>query len=717
MAGPMSPPLRRVLQGLAVGLAGATLAFLLGISGILDIFEYKTWDLRQQVFARPSAATDRIVLILLDQKSLDWGKNDMGWSFPWPRETHGVIADFCKRAGARSLNFDVIYSEPSVYGVSDDEAFRRSLSENGRVIGTLALGTNNAVAKEWPPGLPDPGLAIAGLDEWRSAVRPTRLDFPLATFPTPDVAPGFNRLANTNLTQDPDGVYRRVTLFNTFAGHVVPLHALAAYLAGNPGPHSLSIKPGALSVDGGSIPIDGEGRAILRFRGRDGTHRTFSAAAVIESELRLREGEKPTVDPSALKDKYVFFGYSASGLLDLKPSPVDGQYPGVELHVTELDNLLAHDFMRPFPPWALALLLALVCCAAALIVSGVSKAWRSAIAYLGFLPLVPALGFAAFPLGFWLPIVPGTFGVALSLVGASLVSFATEGRQKRYLKSAFRQYLSPVVIEQLIAHPESLKLGGEKRELSIYFSDLQGFTSLSELLTPEELTTLLNEYLSAMTDIIQEEGGTIDKYEGDAIIAFWNAPLALADHAVRTVRAALRCQAELARLRPGFRERVKKDLLMRIGVNSGPAVVGNMGSRTRFDYTMLGDAVNLASRLEGTNKQFGTYTMISGATLALLAGAFPARELSRVAVVGRAEPVTVHEPMLSEEYAARKDMLAVFDRGLRAYYAGKFGEAVKIFEEISEQDPPAKAYLARCRELAAHPPAGAWTGVWVMTSK
>ncbi len=230
-----------------------------------------------------------------------------------------------------------------------------------------------------------------------------------------------------------------------------------------------------------------------------------------------------------------------------------------------------------------------------------------------------------------------------------MVNYSTEGRQKRYIKNAFKQYLSPAVIEQLISHPERLKLGGERRELSIFFSDLQGFTSISEGLSPEELTALLNEYLSAMTDIIQEEGGTVDKFEGDAIIAFWNAPLDLDDHALRAVRSALRCQESLARMRPAFRERVGKDLYMRIGINTGPAVVGNMGSHSRFDYTVLGDAVNLAARLEGINKQFKTYTMISQATLEQMADAFPVRELSRVAVVGRKEPVTVYEPMFEEE--------------------------------------------------------------------
>jgi len=220
-----------------------------------------------------------------------------------------------------------------------------------------------------------------------------------------------------------------------------------------------------------------------------------------------------------------------------------------------------------------------------------------------------------------------------------------------------------------------------------------------------------------MTDIIQEEGGTIDKYEGDAIIAFWNAPLTQEDHAVRGVRAALRCQAKLADLRPVFRGRIGRDMLMRVGMNSGPAVVGNMGSKTRFDYTMLGDQVNLAARLEGINKQFGTYTMLSGAVVERIAGAYPARELSRVAVVGRREPVAVFEPMMPEEHARRKPQLEIFDRGLRQYYEGRFSEARRIFEEISGMDPAAASYVRKCSSLESSPPQEAWTGVWVMTEK
>ncbi|MEW5816935.1 MAG: adenylate/guanylate cyclase domain-containing protein, partial [Spirochaetota bacterium] len=316
----------------------------------------------------------------------------------------------------------------------------------------------------------------------------------------------------------------------------------------------------------------------------------------------------------------------------------------------------------------------------------------------------------------WTPVVMLEVAVMVTLVGSGLVNYATEGRQKRYIKNAFRQYLSPDVIEQLIAHPERLKLGGERRELSIFFSDLQGFTGLSEGLSPEELTALLNDYLSAMTDIIQEEGGTVDKYEGDAIIAFWNAPIEQADHAVRAVRAALRCQSKLKELRPDFKKRVGKELFMRVGLNSGPAVVGNMGSKSRFDYTMLGDAVNLASRLEGINKQFNTYTMISQATLEKMGNTFPVREISRVAVVGRKEPVVVYEPMFMEEYRERQEFFKVFAEGLKLFYAGRFEEAVKLFSGVFEQDPVAAAYAVKCKDLIANPVED-WKGVWIMTSK
>ena len=506
-------------------------------------------------------------------------------------------------------------------------------------------------------------------------------------------------------------------LFRVFDGKAVPSLALASLMAAFPR-LPMEISEGSLTVAGRSIPIDEEGNAILRYRGPSGTtYRHYSAAAVIQSELRLQAGEEPVIkEPDAFRGRHVIFGFSAPGLYDLRPSPVGGVFPGSEIHATALDNLLSGDFMSRASPLATlvaAFLLALLSAAA---VAFSRKAWQSLLLFAVCLPLPALLCLAAYSRGCWLPLAVQEAAVSFALLGALAVNYATEGRQKRYIKGAFRQYLSPAVIDQLIAHPERLKLGGERRTLSIFFSDLQGFTGISEGLAPEELTALLNEYLSAMTDILQEEGGTVDKYIGDAIVAFWNAPLDQPDHAERAARSALRCQGKLAEMRPRLRERYGRELFMRVGLNTGDAVVGNMGSRSRFDYTVLGDAVNLASRLEGINKQFGTYTLASEAMKAALPESFPAREISRVAVVGRKEPVRVYELFPREEQDARGKEIASFAAGLEAFAAGDFPAALETFLATAEADPAAASYARKCRALIERPPQR-WEGVWVMTEK
>jgi adenylate cyclase len=704
---------RRILQGVIVGTAAAVLAAALWLPGLLELFEAKTWDLRARLLAREGRETGQVVTILLDQYSLNWAKQQ-GVDWPWPRSLYAMIADFCKAGGAKAVVFDVLYTEETNEDVGEDEALARGLSENGRAIGAMNLARNagQGPSAKWPVDLPPPRTSVSGLDAWQ----PRNISFPFAEFPISAVSRNVALLANTNLPPDPsDGVYRREPLLNTFDGHIVPSEALAAWLLTHPG-GALSIRPGVLTAGDTRVSIDSDGRAILRYRGPSLTHEHYTAASVLNSQQQILEGKTPELKPEVLRGKYVLFGFTAPGLFDLKPTPM-GTYPGVEVNATMLDNLLSGDFMRAVPVILTVLLLLLLSIGAGIAVSSVSGGVPSALIYVAFLPLAPALAVAAYALGYWLQMVVLELGALFSLVGGSLVSYATEGRQKRYIKGAFKQYLSPLVIEELIAHPERLKLGGEKRELTIFFSDIQGFTTISEALGAEGLTTLLNEYLTAMGDIIQEEGGTIDKYIGDAIVAFWNAPLEQRDHATRGIRAALRCQARLTEIRPSFKERFGKELYARIGLNTGPVTVGNMGSLSRFNYTMLGDAANLASRLEGINKYFHTYVMVSASVMEQVGNAYPVRELSRVAVVGRREPVTVYEPMLPEQYAARKPTLEIFSRGLQEYYAGRFAEARRIFEEIAGSDPPAAAYTEKCAQLAAQPPGSGWNGVWVMTEK
>jgi len=293
-----------------------------------------------------------------------------------------------------------------------------------------------------------------------------------------------------------------------------------------------------------------------------------------------------------------------------------------------------------------------------------------------------------------------------------MLNYNIEGKQRRFVKKVFHHYLSPHVIERVLEDPSLLKLGGEKREITSFFSDIAGFTSLSEGLSPEELVHFLNEYLSDMTDIILESGGTLDKYEGDAIISFWNAPLDFTDHAVRACRAALDSQKRLVKLKPHFQKRYGHMISARIGVNSGPAVVGNMGSQRRFDYTAIGDTINLASRLEGACKQYGISILVGETTYKQVKDVIAAREVDLIRVVGKKNPVRVYEILDELKYLSEEEhkSIDVFQRGLGFYRACKWEEAVTLFNKLKD-DKLAKVYIERCGKLEKSPPPDDWDGV------
>ncbi len=705
----------RLIRATAVSAATAVAVLMLWVFGGFERLEQQSYDWRARLIAPRDEPSEEVALILLDQASLDWAQDEQGISWPWPRELYAYMLAFLQRADARSVAFDVLYLDSSGYGVFDDESFGAQIADFERFAGALLLSRESGAEALPFDRAGRARLALAGTSH-------SLPEFPRAQYPIEEVGAVSLWLGNVNAPADSDGVYRRIEPVARFDGEPIPALGLAAYFAAMPARANehptveAEVALRTLEFDGRTIPLDAQGRALLRFKGGSHDRPAFSAAAILQSELQLQAGMDPVIDPQELQDRYILFGFSAPGLFDLRPSPLAANTPGVEIHATFLENLLTASFMRVTPRALDGLVIVMFALLAAFAVSFAGNTQLTVAAYALVLPLPAALALGAYAAGWWLPLVPPLGAAAAALASAGVANYATEGRQRRFIKNAFSQYLSPNVIENLINEPERLKLGGERRELSIFFSDLEGFTSLSEGLSPEDLTALLNEYLSAMTDIIQEQGGTIDKYEGDAIIAFWNAPLSFEDHAERAVRAALQCQTTLAALRPQFQRRVGKHLRMRIGLNTGAAVVGNMGSRTRFDYTMLGDAVNLAARLEGINKQFGTYTMISADTARALGAGIPLRELSRVAVVGRGEPVTVYEPLTQTEAEQRRGTLTVFAEALQLYYAGEFERAHDVFRRIAEQDAPAARYAERCRALLADPPAE-WDGVWVMTSK
>jgi adenylate cyclase len=692
-------PRPEIRDGLLIGIAALLPALLLAWIGGLQPLETTSERWRSAWFAAGPQANEPIVLIALDQASLDWGQRENSFSWPWPRAAYAPVVDFCRRAGARSLSFDVLFTEPSIYGVEDDQAFAAALLNFPATVGSFALGVSGGGDAEIPPA--DPRLQT--FSTLRSAEQ--------AALPVSPLRESFGQLGDVGAQPDPDGLFRHVTLASRLGNQTLPALSLAAFLVANPQAR-LEQTPQELHIGNSVVPLDDQGRSRLRYRGPAASFRTLSAAAIIQSELQLLAGESPTLDPQFLHGAHVIFGLTAPGLFDLRPVPLDGVFPGMEIHATALDNLLAGDFLRVVTPGivnSFALLLAIL---AGLSVRFCRNLVQTLAAVVLLLPLALLAGFVAYAWNWWLPVALPVTATALALIGGVATNFATEGRKKREIRRAFNQYLHPSVIEQLVDHPEKLRLGGEKRELSIFFSDLQGFSTISEQLEPEALIALLNAYLTEMTDIILDRGGTIDKYEGDAIIAFWNAPLEQPDHACRAVDAAMACQQRLAQLRPVFRERFGHDLIMRIGVNTGPAVVGNMGSTRRFDYTMLGDAVNLAARLEGVNKVFGTDILLAQSTRVALGQRTELREIARVRVVGRREPVQIFTPLTADASLP----LAEFDAARQLFVQGRFQAAEQAFQLLSAADPVAAAYVFQCRQLQQQKPAD-WQGIWDLSAK
>jgi adenylate cyclase len=407
----------------------------------------------------------------------------------------------------------------------------------------------------------------------------------------------------------------------------------------------------------------------------------------------------------------------------------------VEINATIIDNILQENYLRRPPSYqfftgALVIAIGIILSLAVARLNAVTGFLMSFAALAAYIFVNQEL----FNRGTWYNLTYPSlqiFGVYLSITA---YNYFSESKQKSFIRGAFGQFLSPTVVKQLVDNPDQLKLGGDQVRMTGFFSDVAGFSTISETLTPKQLVELLNEYLTAMTDIVLKYEGTIDKYEGDAIIAFWGAPIKHSDHALRACRASLAMQKKLIDMRKVWKEQGRAEMQVRIGLNTGLMVVGNMGSASRMDYTMMGDAVNLASRLEGVNKVYGTQTMVSQFTYEDVKDQLEFRELDKIRVMGKNEPVSIYE-VLTEKGSLtpeQKEGFALFAKGLENYRGQLWEEAIEVFQNVQKlipDDPPCNAFIERCRtyiksrelsrraEDKARVPPDDWDGVYQMTSK
>lgn len=760
-------------------------AFIISLSYLALLQHYSTpyndlvYVLESEIFDRKERARGqdhsptKVGILAIDEESLDeFGR------WPFSRRFYAQAFANLKKLGVKWIGFDAIWAEPEKTLLEDvtyefDDMTPQNLSQKLERISALQQASpsdrvfvegisdfENIVMGYFYFGSKQEAELNLGHSDFYHGLEPMLSselaydeDHPLDHFPLsksyglvandPFYSSASSHFAFFSNDADDDAINRWVTLVANINGHLMP---------------SLSLKTAAEYLDSEifvlfdnssieaivlvnreteeeiEIPVDprGQGKILVNHRGPGRGFHFFSLADAYNNSFSPEE-EK------ALDGALLLLGATANGINDMRPNPFDPTIDGVENHAAVVDNILKQDFYkRPRSIYGLELMIVLVVglLFAPLFIWG--RAVISGLAVIGFLVgyyLVDK--YVWFGNGQWIYMAVPSLEILSMFIVTNLIKYVTEEKDKRFLKQAFSSYISPELIEDMHNSGEPPKLGGDLGVLTAYFTDIQSFSSFSEKLTAPQLVELLNEYLTAMTDILLAEKGTLDKYEGDAIIAFIGAPMKLEDHAARALRVAVGMQDKLLELRAKWVSEgdkwpdIVKEMRMRIGINSGEIVTGNMGSRDRMNYTMMGDSVNLAARLEEAAKQYGIFTQVSQFTKELAGEGFELRELDTIRVVGKTEPVTTYDLLgisgkIDSNLVELKDRfhegLALYkqmewDRAMTAFEASLECEYKRFPELKGKKTNPSEIYIERCKEFKANPPGDDWDGVYTLTKK
>jgi adenylate cyclase len=668
--------MKRALVALAIGAAATGLAWLAGLLPLAATFENSTFDARLAATAPPADPQSPIVIVDINETTIQALEQPFG-RWPWPRVVHSGVIDYLSRAGARVIAYDVLFSERDtrgdfavgsgrMTGADSDAALVASVARAGNVVlaaDASSEGLVNAsatIAAQGPPELP--GTVYRPGEGFQPR--------PVLRLPFDELRRAASGIGHTAQVMDRGGTARRQWPFIECQGVAVPSLGLAAVLAAEHVPATAVRleRADALRVGESVVPLltepappDQSGgprqrskQTLLSFRrpvlASDGTMRTFPVYSffdVLLSEDRAASGQTPPNDPAAFKDKIVFVGTSAAGLSDIFTTPFGGGgLPGVQLHATLADDMLAKRFIGRASTSSDALLTIAVGLTAGLAATLLPAGWAT-LAVAALAGLVGVWLTREVSHGAWHAAVVPAAAAALALFGGVAWQYFVEGRAKRQVKHLFGRYVSPAVIDQLMANPALARLGGERREMTVLFSDIRGFTAASERGTPEAIVAQLNEYFGVMVEVLFRHQGTLDKFVGDMVMGLFGAPIADPRHADHAVETALEMSAALDRLNAAWQAQGRPALDIGIGINSGEMIAGNIGSSAIMSYTVIGDAVNLGSRIESLNKDYGTRILISQATKDRLTSPVATRLVGEVTVKGRTQPVVVHEVLRS----------------------------------------------------------------------
>lgn len=658
---------------------------------------YDTWFTIRGELPQP----DEMVIVAIDVDS----EQSLG-RYPWDRKWHAILIRNLARAGAKVVAFDATFGDAFP---DQDQELIDVIEETGiTILGAKTLLVETRLARS--VSLEEPAGVLSR-----------------APYGIVDISP------------DPiDQVIREYPIVHYYQQGQVPqlgIQALKHYLD-IPYSELVGVGPDGWQLGDISIPRGPLGGMLINYLGFKGSIPTYSYAMIVDdAETDIGDWDMDAFEDllagGHLEGKMVFVGSTVPEHQDLWITPfIDAGFesgvvltPGVEIHSHAVDTILHQRFIRVIPIWVNYLLILLAGVGVTLLTTRL-KARMGGLVGLIIVAVIGATGFLLFfKFSLWMWVISPTMAALMAYSGSTVALYLAEIQEKARIRAIFQSYVSSSVVNELIAHPELLSLGGEERELTVLFSDVVGFTTISEGLTPTQLVSILNEYLTVMTEIVMEHDGIIDKYEGDAMMAEFGAPVPYSDHALKACKAALQMQRSLDELRREWDRLEKPMLYSRIGVNTGMMLVGNLGSHHIMDYTVMGDNVNLASRLEGANKIWGTNICISEMTYDQLHGEMICRELDLIRVKGKTKPVKVFEVLETTDIgipAGLESLLERYEMGVQFYRNREFGDALDLFHDILGLDPddgPSRVHQERCYEYLSNPPSDEWDGVFEMKTK
>ena len=729
-----------------IGLLMTIFSLAVYMAGIpfLHMMELKAYDLHF-LSRGPVKPGNEVAIVTIDEKSVD-----LLGRWPWPRTRIAELIERLNSYQAKVIAFDIVFAEPdesSGINVMRElkaryperaikaafEAAEREADNDARLADTLKKSPSVILGyffftsgeevkhrkikpeKQTDYHIPSRYTSIRYLEK---GVQPPVLPHALAVEQNIGaLAQATSDFGYFNIIPDSDGTVRWVPLAIQYGDDIYPhlsLEAVRKYI-GSPALMMNAASYGVDSIQMGDrvVPTDEQGRLLINFRGPQKTFPHYSFVDVLNG----------TVPANAFKDKIVLVGATAIGIYDMRVTPFSGTFPGVEINANVIDNILRNDSISR-PDWIVIFDVAavlLIGLGLAYLISRIRPLYATIVTVglvLSYI-LINDYIFSAWKV--WLTEVYPVFTMVLVFGGVTTYRFMTEERKKRELKDAFSRYVAPSLVNDILKDPAKLVLGGEERRLTVMFSDIRGFTTISESLTPQALVKLMNDYLTPMTDVVLKNGGTVDKFMGDAIMAFWGAPVWQEDHPVKACRSALEMLLKLAELQPVWEKAGIPKLDIGIGISTGNLTVGNMGSTTRFDYTVMGDSVNLGSRLEGLNKEYGTHIIVPKYTYEEVKNNFVLRQLDRIKVKGKKIPVKIYELMGDGSADNRlRETAGLFEAGLAAYMERDWDKAEAFFRKTLDArhgDAPSTVFLSRIKALRETTLPDDWDGVFVMTKK